>query len=157
MLEKYVTIFRAVNNFVFVGEDRKTPAMTAGVRQDPATVRGHRVAGREGATAETGWTEGEAVGCRANREWEKTDDRVKVIPQHDSIRGPKDPERRNNMATVNATPVERSSIVRLDVEKPRSIRHLFDMDSHALIHQRADHIIHLLAHVDNTHVVAVHR
>ena len=35
MLEKYVTIFRAVNNFVFVGEDDKTPAMRLGFAQRP--------------------------------------------------------------------------------------------------------------------------
>ena len=35
MLEKYVTIFRAVNNFVFVGDDGKTPAMRLGFAKQP--------------------------------------------------------------------------------------------------------------------------
>ena len=35
MLEKYVTIFRAVNNFVFVGDDNKTPAMRLGFAKQP--------------------------------------------------------------------------------------------------------------------------
>ena len=30
MLEKYLTIFRSMNNFVFVGDDGKTPAMRLG-------------------------------------------------------------------------------------------------------------------------------
>lgn len=30
MLEEYLTIFRTVSNFVFVGDDRKTPAMRLG-------------------------------------------------------------------------------------------------------------------------------
>ena len=35
MLEKYVTIFRAVNNFVFVGDDGATPAMRLGLAKQP--------------------------------------------------------------------------------------------------------------------------
>ena len=35
MLEKYLTIFRSVNNFVFVGEDGKTPAMRLGFTRSP--------------------------------------------------------------------------------------------------------------------------
>ena len=35
MLEKYVTIFRAVNNFVFVGDDKRTPAMRLGFAKAP--------------------------------------------------------------------------------------------------------------------------
>ena len=35
MLEKYVTIFRAVNNFVFVGDDGATPAMRIGFAKAP--------------------------------------------------------------------------------------------------------------------------
>ena len=35
MLEKYVTIFRAVNNFVFVGDDGATPAMRLGFAKQP--------------------------------------------------------------------------------------------------------------------------
>ena len=35
MLEKYVTIFRAVNNFVFVGDDGATPAMRLGFAKEP--------------------------------------------------------------------------------------------------------------------------
>ena len=35
MLEKYVTIFRTVNNFVFVGDDGATPAMRLGFAKEP--------------------------------------------------------------------------------------------------------------------------
>ena len=35
MLEKYVTIFRTVSSFVFVGDDRKTPAMRHGSLRRP--------------------------------------------------------------------------------------------------------------------------
>ena len=35
MLEKYVTIFRAVDNFVFVGDDGATPAMRLGFTKRP--------------------------------------------------------------------------------------------------------------------------
>ena len=35
MMEKYVTIFRAVNNFVFVGKDGATPAMRLGFAKEP--------------------------------------------------------------------------------------------------------------------------
>ncbi len=35
MLEKYVTIFRTVNNFVFVGDDGATPAMRLGFANEP--------------------------------------------------------------------------------------------------------------------------
>ena len=35
MLEKYLVIFRSVNNFVFVGEDGKTPAMRLGFARAP--------------------------------------------------------------------------------------------------------------------------
>ena len=35
MLAKYLTIFRAVNNFVFVGEDGWTPAMRLGLAKQP--------------------------------------------------------------------------------------------------------------------------
>ena len=35
MLEKYVTIFRAVNNFVFVGDDGAAPAMRLGFAKQP--------------------------------------------------------------------------------------------------------------------------
>ena len=37
MLEKYLTIFRSMNNFVFVGEDGKTPAMLLGFTNQPLT------------------------------------------------------------------------------------------------------------------------
>ena len=35
MMEKYVTIFRAVNNFVFVGDDGATPTMRLGLVDEP--------------------------------------------------------------------------------------------------------------------------
>ena len=35
MLEVYLTIFRAVNNFVYVGEDGRTPAMRLGIAREP--------------------------------------------------------------------------------------------------------------------------
>ena len=35
MLEKYVTIFRAGNNFVFVGDDGATTAMRLGFAKEP--------------------------------------------------------------------------------------------------------------------------
>ena len=35
MLEKYVTIFRTVNNFVFVGDDGRTPVMRLGFARMP--------------------------------------------------------------------------------------------------------------------------
>ena len=35
MLTKYLTIFRAVNNFVFIGEDGRTPAMRLGFAKQP--------------------------------------------------------------------------------------------------------------------------
>ena len=35
MLNKYLTIFRAVNNFVFVGDDGRTPAMRLGFAKQP--------------------------------------------------------------------------------------------------------------------------
>ena len=35
MLTKYLTIFRAVNNFVFVGDDKRTPAMRLGFAKEP--------------------------------------------------------------------------------------------------------------------------
>ena len=60
MLEKYLTIFRAVNNFVFVGDDGATPADAAGVREATAGIRGHPVAGAAGAAAEAGAAAGEA-------------------------------------------------------------------------------------------------
>ena len=34
-LTKYLTIFRAVNNWVFVGDDGKTPAMRLGFTKEP--------------------------------------------------------------------------------------------------------------------------
>ena len=37
MLEKYLTIFRTVNNFVYVGDDGKTPAMRLGFAKHPLT------------------------------------------------------------------------------------------------------------------------
>lgn len=37
ILEKYLTIFRSVNNFVFVGDDDKTPAMRLGFAMQPLT------------------------------------------------------------------------------------------------------------------------
>ena len=37
MLEMYLTIFRSVNNFVFVGDDGKTPAMRLGFANYPLT------------------------------------------------------------------------------------------------------------------------
>ena len=37
MLEKYLTIFRSMNNFVFVGDDGKTPAMRLGFAKQPLT------------------------------------------------------------------------------------------------------------------------
>ena len=39
MLEKYVTIFRAVNNLVFVGDDGETPAMHLGFAREPFNSR----------------------------------------------------------------------------------------------------------------------
>ena len=62
MLQKYVTIFRAVNNFVFVGDDGATPAMRLGFAKEPLPVRGHRLAGATRAAAEEGETGGEAAG-----------------------------------------------------------------------------------------------
>ena len=35
MLDTYLTIFRTVNNFVFVGDDGRTPAMRLGIAQEP--------------------------------------------------------------------------------------------------------------------------
>ena len=35
MMDKYVTIFRAVNNFIFVGDDGRTPAMRLGFAKRP--------------------------------------------------------------------------------------------------------------------------
>ena len=35
MLTKYLTVFRAVNNFVFVGNDGRTPAMRLGFAKQP--------------------------------------------------------------------------------------------------------------------------
>ena len=35
MMEKYLTVFRTVNNFVWVGEDGKTPAMRLGFANEP--------------------------------------------------------------------------------------------------------------------------
>ena len=35
MLEKYLTIFRTVHNFVYVGEDGATPAMRLGIAKQP--------------------------------------------------------------------------------------------------------------------------
>lgn len=35
MIEKHLAIFRAVNNFVFVGDDRATPAMRLGFANRP--------------------------------------------------------------------------------------------------------------------------
>ena len=35
MMEKHLSIFRAVNNFVFVGEDGATPAMRLGLAKQP--------------------------------------------------------------------------------------------------------------------------
>ena len=35
MIEKYLTIFRAVNNFIQVGKDRKTSAMRLGFADRP--------------------------------------------------------------------------------------------------------------------------
>ncbi len=35
MVEKYLTIFRAVDNFVFVGDDGMTPAMRLGFTREP--------------------------------------------------------------------------------------------------------------------------
>ena len=35
MMEKYLTIFRTVDNFVFVGDDGKTPAMRLGFTKTP--------------------------------------------------------------------------------------------------------------------------
>ena len=37
MLEMYLTIFRSVKNFVFVGDDGKTPAMRLGFANYPLT------------------------------------------------------------------------------------------------------------------------
>ena len=37
MLEKYLTIFRSMNNFVFVGDDGKAPAMCLGFAKQPLT------------------------------------------------------------------------------------------------------------------------
>ena len=35
MVQKYLTIFRTVNNFIQVGDDRKTPAMRLGLAKKP--------------------------------------------------------------------------------------------------------------------------
>ena len=35
MLSKYLTVFRAVHNFVFVGDDKRTPAMRLGFAKQP--------------------------------------------------------------------------------------------------------------------------
>ena len=35
MLEVYLTIFRAVNNWVYVGDDGRTPAMRLGFAREP--------------------------------------------------------------------------------------------------------------------------
>ena len=35
MIEKYLTIFRTVNNFVWVGDDGKTPALRLGFAKEP--------------------------------------------------------------------------------------------------------------------------
>ena len=39
MIQKYLTIFRTVNNFIQVGRDRKTPAMRLGLANKPLTYR----------------------------------------------------------------------------------------------------------------------
>ena len=39
MLEKYLTIFRATHNFVFVGSDGQTPAMRLGIKKRPMTYK----------------------------------------------------------------------------------------------------------------------
>ena len=35
MLEIYLTLFRAANNFIYVGEDGRTPAMRLGIAPEP--------------------------------------------------------------------------------------------------------------------------
>ena len=37
MIEKYLCIFRVVNNFITVGDDGKTPAMRLGFAQRPCS------------------------------------------------------------------------------------------------------------------------
>ena len=54
MIEKYLTIFRAVNNFVFVGDDGQTLAMRLGFTREPLGVEdllwpGQRVLRPKGA------------------------------------------------------------------------------------------------------------
>lgn len=41
MLEKYLAIFRATHNFVFVGDDGKTPAMRLGFARQPLAFARH--------------------------------------------------------------------------------------------------------------------
>ena len=40
MVEKYLCIFRVVNNFIVVGTDGKTPAMRLGFAQRPCSYEG---------------------------------------------------------------------------------------------------------------------
>ena len=35
MVQKYLTVFRAVNNFILVGKDKCTPAMRLGITRKP--------------------------------------------------------------------------------------------------------------------------
>ena len=39
MIEKYLTIFRTVNNFVFLGDDGRTPAMRLGFTEEPLAYK----------------------------------------------------------------------------------------------------------------------
>ena len=59
-----MTIFRAVNNFVFVGDDGKTPAMRLGFAKQPLDFEDIVWPGQAGAAAETAAAAGKEGGCR---------------------------------------------------------------------------------------------
>ena len=69
MLETYLTIFRTVNNFVFVGDDGATPAMRLGFTREPLRYEDIPVAGAAGAPAEAGEAEG-ACSERVDAGWQ---------------------------------------------------------------------------------------
>lgn len=60
MVQTYLTVFRAVNNFILVGEDGKTPAMRLGITKKTAGLRGYPVARAAGAAAEAQEAQGDA-------------------------------------------------------------------------------------------------
>ena len=53
MVQKYLTIFRTVNNFMHIGKDRNTPAMRLGLAKN-LPLRKHSLAGDQAGAAEPG-------------------------------------------------------------------------------------------------------